>query len=375
MLMEVMPLEYQKLEQEKFLFNFMEKNVQDKKIAVIILSYNGQKYFHDLFKSLKEQTLKPSEVVIVDNNSSDNSVNYIKKNFSEATLIVSKKNTGFAGGNNIGIKEALKNNPDYIFMLNQDTVCDSKCLEILAEKASSIDNLFACQALIMCWPKKNLIQTSGNKMHFLGFGYSGDYKKRVSDEVIKGLNRDPFYLSGAAMFIDVNALNEVGLLDEDFFLYHEDTDICLRAKFLGYKLKLVPEAIIYHKYVEAISKNRWFWSERNRLLSLLKFYKLPTLILLFPFWFFMELGILSYSLIDGWFFTKIKSFFASLSKVPIILKKRNEIQKTRQISDREFIKQIDTKFDFAGFEHPLIKYVVNPIFGFCWKIVRIFIFW
>jgi len=353
----------------------MEKNVQDKKVAVIILSYNGQEYFPDLFKSLREQTLQPSEVVIIDNNSSDDSVEYIKHNFKEATLIVSKKNTGFAGGNNIGIKRALKNNPDYIFMLNQDTVCDSKCLEILAEKASSSGNLFACQPLIMCWPKKNLIQTSGNRMHFLGFGYSGDYKKELSDDVIEGLNRDPFYLSGAAMFIDVNVLNKIGLLDEDFFLYHEDTDICLRAKFLGYKLKLIPEAIIYHKYTEAISKNRWFWSERNRLLSLLKFYKLPTLILLFPFWFFMELGILSYSLMDGWFWIKIKSFFASLSKVPRILRKRRKIQKTRQINDREFIKQIDTRFDFAGFEHPLIKYIVNPIFGFCWKIVRIFIFW
>jgi len=353
----------------------MEKNIQDIKIAVIILSYNGQKYFPELFQSLREQTFQPSEVVIVDNDSKDDSVDYVRKNFPEATLIVNKKNTGFAGGNNIGIKKALENNPDYIFMLNQDTVCDSKCLEILAKEASSTDNLFACQALIMCWPKKNLIQTSGNKMHFLGFGYSGDYKRRLSNEVVQKLNRDPFYLSGAATFIDVNALNEVGLLDEDFFLYHEDTDICLRAKFLGYKMKLVPEAIIYHKYVEAISKNRWFWSERNRPLTLLKFYKLPTLILIFPFWILMELGILAYSLMDGWFGTKIKSFFASLSKVPKILKKRHKIQKTRQISDREFIKQIDTKFDFAGFEHPLIKYIVNPIFGFCWKIVRIFIFW
>ena len=107
----------------------MEKNIQNTKIAVIILSYNGSKYFPDLFNSLREQTLKPSEVVIVDNNSADDSVEYIRKIFSEATLIASKKNTGFAGGNNIGIKEALKNNPDYIFMLNQDTVCDLRCLE------------------------------------------------------------------------------------------------------------------------------------------------------------------------------------------------------------------------------------------------------
>jgi len=353
----------------------MEKNIQNTKIAVIVISYNGQKYFPDLVKSLRKQTLKPSKVIIVDNNSKDGSVDYIKKNFPEATLIVSKKNTGFAGGNNIGIKEALKDNPDYIFMLNQDTVCDEKCLEILARQALRTDNLFACQPLIMCWPKKNLIQTSGNKMHFLGFGYSGDYKKELNDDILKKLGKNFSYLSGAAMFINVDALNKVGLLDEDYFLYHEDTDICLRAKFLGYKLKLIPEAIVYHKYTEAISKNRWFWSERNRLLCLLKFYKLPTLILLFPFWVFMELGILGYSLVNGWFWTKIKSFSSSLVKIPKILRKRHKIQKTRKISDKKFIEQINAKFDFAGFEHPLIKYIVNPVFGFGWKIIRIFVFW
>ncbi|MDO9579725.1 MAG: glycosyltransferase family 2 protein [Bacteroidales bacterium] len=353
----------------------MEKNFQNTKIAIIILSYNGQGYLPDLFKSLREQTLKPSEVVIVDNNSSDDSVDYIKKNFSEATLVVSKKNTGFARGNNIGIKKALENNPDYIFMLNQDTVCDKECLEILAREASSSGNLFACQPLIMCWPEKKLIQTSGNKMHFLGFGYSGDYKKEATDKVVQKLNRNPFYLSGAAMFIDVNALKKIGLLDEDLFLYHEDTDICLRAKFLGYQMKLIPEAIIYHKYTEAISKNRWFWSERNRPLTLLKFYKLPTLILIFPLWFFMELGVLFYSLIDGWLITKAKSSIASCSLFSKTFKKRAQIQKTRQIKDREFVKNIEPCFNFAGFEHPLIKYIVNPVFGFFWKIIRFFIFW
>jgi GT2 family glycosyltransferase len=209
----------------------------------------------------------------------------------------------------------------------------------------------------------------------LGFGYSGDYKKKVKPKVIKKIKQEPAYLSGAALFIKRVALEKTGLLDEDFFLYHEDTDLCWRAKFLGYTLKVFPEAVIYHKYTEAISRNRWFWSERNRPLVLLKFFKAPTLFLILPCFCLMELGIIFYSLLDGWFFTKIKSFLASLTQISKTLKKRREIQKTRRISDRELIKGISAKFDFAGFEHPLIKYIVNPIFGFYWKIVRIFIFW
>jgi len=242
------------------------------KIAVIIVSYNGQKYFSDLFASLREQTLPAEKIVIVDNNSQDDSVAYIQKNFSEATLIASKENLGFAGGNNLGIKKAFEGNPDYIFMLNQDTVCDSRCLEILAKKAQTEDNFFAAQPLIMCWPPEdNLIQTSGNRLHFLGFGYSGNYKEKAVSRLIRKIDQSPAYLSGAALFIRSSVLKKIGLLDEDLFLYHEDTDLCWRAKLQGYSLKVFSEAVVYHKYTEAISRNRWFWSERNRLLFLLKF--------------------------------------------------------------------------------------------------------
>ncbi|MCF7907027.1 glycosyltransferase family 2 protein [Patescibacteria group bacterium] len=346
------------------------------KIAVIILSYNGQKYFPELFASLKAQTLPAQEIVIVDNNSQDDSVPYIQENFPEATLIISEKNLGFAGGNNLGIKKALENKPGYIFMLNQDTVCDPRCLEILAKKSQGEDNLFAAQPLINCWPPEDqLIQTSGNRLHFLGFGYSGDYKNKAESEVIKKIDQEPAYLSGAALFIKSSVLEKTGLLDEDLFLYHEDTDLCWRAKFLGYSLKVFPEALVYHKYTEAISRNRWFWSERNRPLFLLKFFKIPTLILILPCFFLMELGILFYSLLDGWFITKVKSIFSSGGQFFKTLKKRRQIQKSRQFKDRELINKLDSYFDFAGFEHPLIKYIVNPIFGFYWKIVHFFIFW
>lgn len=346
------------------------------KIAVIILSYNGEKYFPELFASLRSQTLSPQEIVIVDNNSQDNSVQYIQENFPEATLIVGKKNLGFAGGNNLGIKKALESKPDYIFLLNQDTVCDSRCLEILAKKAQREDNFFAAQPLIMCWPPQdNLIQTSGNRLHFLGFGYSGNYKKKAFPKVIKKIDQNPAYLSGAALFIRSSILEKIGLLDEDLFLYHEDTDLCWRAKLRGYSLKVFPEALIYHKYTEAISQNRWFWSERNRPLFLLKFFKAPTLILIFPCFLLMELGILFYSLFDGWFLVKIRSIFSAGGQFFKTLRKRHQIQKNRQVSDRELIAKIDNCFDFAGFEHPLIKYIINPFFGFYWKFVKIFIFW
>ncbi len=355
------------------------------KIAVVIVCYNGRDYLPDCLNSLKEQTLLPTDIIVVDNASTDGSQEFLSRFPASPTggqipdsrfrIITNKKNLGFARANNQGIENVLKNKPDYIFLLNQDTICDKNCLAELVKVAQSSDKIFATQSLILCWPKKSQIQTSGDRIHFLGFGHSGDYQKQYNDLTVKQLNKEITYVSGAAMFINVKVLQEVGLMDKDLFMYHEDLDICLRARFLGYQMVLAPEAIVYHKYTAGIPPHRWYWSERNRLLTLLKFYKLQTLVLIFPTWLFMELGVLFYSLLTGWFPLKIKSYFSICWQLPGTLWKRKKIQKSRKISDRQLAEHLEAKFDFAGLEHPLLKYIVNPIFGLIWKGLRKSIFW
>jgi len=345
------------------------------KISVVIVTYNGKHYMKECLESLAKQTHLPLEVIVVDNNSSDGTVDFIKKNFPEVKLIENKKNVFFAPANNQGIEKALKNNPDYVFLLNQDTVCDRNCLKEFSKEAEKKD-LVLSQSLLMHHPKTDLIQNSGNNLHFLGFGYSSNYKiKRKEISFSKDKLPSVTYGSGAALFIKTSFIKKHGGLDEKIFMYHEDTDISLRARMLGKDVKLIPQSIVYHKYTEAISNFRWYWSERNRFFILLRFYKLPTLVLLLPALIFMELGILFYSLVTGWFFTKIKSYFSILAYLPYNLKKRNKIQKQRNISDKKLADILTGKFNFEGFTHPLIKYIVNPILGIYWKIIRKIIQW
>ncbi len=356
----------------------LKKMIKEPKIAVIIVTHNGRKYVSDCFNSLKKQTLSPQEIVCVDNGSHDGTIEYLENNFPEFNLIKNKKNQGFARANNQGIEIALQGPPNYIFLLNQDTICQKDCLEKLVARAEEEkENVFAWQPLILCWPQKDLIQTAGDKIHYLGFGFCGDYKKPISQLPNYPITQLPdiTYASGAAMFINASVLRKVGFLDEDLFLYHEDLDLCLRARFMGYKIKLVPDAIIHHKYTEGIPKHRWYWSERNRLLTLLKFYRLPTLILIFPAWLFMEFGVLGFSLMTGWFHLKIKSYFTCLLQIPKTLIKRKRLQKTRKIKDRQLAEFLEPEFNFAGFENPVIKKIVNPILGTYWRIIRHFIFW
>jgi len=353
----------------------MEKS----KIAVIIVSFNGKSYLGDCLRCLEEQTLAPEKVIVIDNNSKDGSVEFLKEYSLKTELnlefIFSKENLGFTGGNNLGMKKALEEKMDYIFLLNQDTEMEKDTLGKLLEAADREKDLFCLQPLILFADRKDVVQTAGDRIHFLGFGYLGDYLVRLEDFKKKIKRREEIpYASGAAMFIVSDALREVGFFDEDYFLYHEDMDLCLRARILKKKIFLVPQAFVYHKYKSGITPLKWSYSERNRHLMLLKFYKLPTLLLVSPFWFMMEIGSLLYSALIGALALKIKGYFEILSLAPKFLKKRKEIQKTRKIRDKELSNYLDGEFHFQGLASPLF-YLINPILGSGWRMIKKIMFW
>jgi len=353
------------------------------RISVIIVSFNGRPYLVDCFRSLEKQTMRPEEIIIIDNCSTDGTGDYLKnlKLSSEIKLkiILNEKNLGFAKANNQGMKIALKGQADYIFLLNQDTKMEPNCLEELLKAAGKQEDLFALQPLILCWPEKNKVQTSGDRIHFLGFGHLGNYGLSAFAEGYGGSTeggkiREIPYASGAAMFLKRKTLEEVGFFDEDLFMYHEDMDLCLRARLLGKKILLAPAALVYHHYSGKMTSFKWIWSERNRQLMLLKFYKLPTLILIFPFWLLMEIGSLFYSALLGALNLKIRGYFEILGLLPKFLRKRREIQKTRKIKDKELFKYLDGEFKFALMRSPLF-YLINPILGSSWKMIKNIVFW
>ncbi len=356
---------------EKLFQKQTKERMKNSSLFIVIPCHNGRKYIKDLIYSLNQGEVKPNSIIIIDNGSTDGTADLIQQEFPEVRLFSYKESLGYAKASNLGIKKALEDGPDYIFLLNQDIICKKDTIKNLIDFAEIHQNFFILSPLILCWPEKDLIQTSGDMMHFLGFGYSGNYKLPLSEFKLK-----PFtYASGAAMFFNAQKLKKIGFFDEDFVMYHEDADLCLRAQLKKEKYLLVPQAQLYHRYKEEISDFRWFWSERNRILTLIKFYKLPTLLLIAPLFKFMELGVLGFSLFDGWLNLKIKSYQDIYKLLPKILKKRKIIQKERKISDKEFLKYFVDTFHFEGFTHPLLKYIVNPIFGFAWKILYSCVFW
>jgi GT2 family glycosyltransferase len=365
------------------------------KTAVIIVNYNCQKYLPDLLNSLAKLNYpaKKADIFFVDNASTDTSLawaqNHAPKLKHHIYFIKNDKNLGFAGGNNTAIHKALKlEKYKYIVLLNIDTVVDKNWLSELVQKAESNSQIGAAQSLIMMHGQPEVINTSGNKLHYLGFGWSGNYQRLwvgVSDPHPKGNQcvkmgggedtptqpRQIGYASGAAVLYRADVLQKVGLLDEKFFMYHEDLELSWRIRLAGFKIVLAQQSIVYHKYQFSRHKKKWLWTERNRLLTYFSLYKLRTLILFAPIFIFVEFGVLVYSLIDGWFWRKIKAYCQVLASIPYIVKKRRQIHSIRQISDRQILGQMTPKLNFPEI-NGLASTTVNPILQWYFKIMRPF---
>jgi len=205
--------------------------------CIIILNLNGKEFTKNCLNSIKKNTYyKNYKVIVVDNNSSDGSQNLIKSKFKWIDLIENENNRGFSGGNNDGIKYALKKyNPDYFYLLNNDTIVTKNwLLEALKtiEKSKEIGIVGSKQ---LTFDKKPAI--SAGKISMFGVKYYyGNKEKEVN------------WVSGASLLIKREVINKIGFLDERYSpVYYEETDFEFRAKKYGFKIIINPNSIIFHK--------------------------------------------------------------------------------------------------------------------------------
>lgn len=219
------------------------------KVFIIVLNFNGGEKVIECLRSLEQESSLPAKIVVVDNGSEDGSLEMIKKNkvSEKIKIIENKKNLGFAAGNNVGIRYALKKGAHAVLLLNQDTVAEKGFLRPLLENPADI-----VAPVIRFKRKGKWIYDYGGKINWW-LGRSWHLEFSTSREVdfattIRGDVLD--YVSGCAMLIKRPVLEKIGFLDEKFFLYFEDVDFCLRAKQAGFKIAVEPKSMVLHKLAE-----------------------------------------------------------------------------------------------------------------------------
>ena len=284
------------------------------------------------------------------------------------------KNYGFAEGNNIGMREAIKAGAKNIVLLNQDTFVKPDFLDKLLETSKNNSQAGVIQPLILHYQDENKIQSWGNDLHYLGYGWSGGNWEPYKLQATSYKLNIP-YASGAAVLYKTEMLEKIGLFDKNYFSYHEDSDICLRAKLAGYQVILSPESIIHHDYDFPTDKNkiRYFWNEKNRIYLIKKIYTKKTLWLISPMNFFMSCGQLVFALKKGYFFEFLKSRFWFLFNWQKLSEARQQAQQLRTISDRELTQDFSSEIKYQPVSNPLLDKIGNPIMKVWWKLVRLII--
>jgi hypothetical protein len=215
-------------------------------VEVIVLNWNGIADTLECLRSVVAADYPNFQVTVIDNASGGNEPARIRAEFPGATVIENPRNLGFAGGANVGLRHALESGADYALLLNNDTVVDAGFLTALIDAASTRPKLAAACPKTYFFDRRNIINTTGGEYSL----WKGSARQVGRDERDTGqyerLARRG-YADGVCMLIPRSALERVGLLDEEYFAYWEETDWCARAADVGLRCYYVPGARIWHK--------------------------------------------------------------------------------------------------------------------------------
>lgn len=230
-------------------------------ILAIIVTYNGEKYIADCLDSLQKQTQKV-DILVVDNASSDHTCSIIKNEYSTVKVIDIGYNSGFAHANNVGMQHAMENGYEYVLLINEDTVSDNRLVENLLKYA---DRQTAVAPKIYMNGSMTKVWYGAGKMDFEN-GLAINCQKELVDIV-----SEVSFMTGCCMLIHTDILRKVGLFDEKFFMYYEDTDLSLRMYENNIKMMYNPNACLWHRMQGRTKKDYYmYYMERNRLLFLRK---------------------------------------------------------------------------------------------------------
>jgi len=338
------------------------------KISIIVLNYNNKEWSKKCLNSLLNTRHLNYEIIFVDNGSTDGSLDFIRKEFSQTSLIkfVSlPKNLQYAGGNNEGLKYAVG---DYIVFLNNDTIVKPDWLSELEKCMEKDETIGICQSKLLLYDYPTKIDSTGDFLNLLGFSVmQGRFEENYGQY---DKNTDIFSARGACLMIRKSLIKKIGAFDPLYQSIFEDLDLCWRARLAGYKIKLVPSSIVYHKGRATTKGNvgrEAFLSSRNLVIT---FIKNLELINLFKFvLLFMITRVIGYTLLiflrhkhrKVWliyFIEFIKAQLWILRNFRIIWSKRVIIQRyIRKVSDREILPYFkSTRMNLAYFFKWIIEH-------------------
>ena len=348
---------------------------QPRRASVIIVDYNAGEALLGCLESVLATTDQGTEVVVVDNASTDGSAETARKSFPGVNLVRAGTNLGFGAGNNLGARRARGT---YLVFLNPDTVVEPGWLDALLNPLETQPDTGLVTARILLAADPARINACGNTVHVTGLALcrglglpAGSFPEPSEVDAV----------SGAAFAIRRDLFETLGGFDEDMFLYVEDTDLSWRARLAGWRCLYAPGAVVLHEYSLRVTPLKIFYQERNRHLMLLKNLRWATFLALAP--------ALSLAEVVTWGFVllrdranignKVRAYGWIAGNFPAIVRKRRAVQALRKSPDREILRHAGFALDFAqvsgGALGKTASAVFNPLFRVLRGLAMVLVWW
>ena len=345
----------------------METKNERPLVSIIILNYNAGKLLEECVSSIYQSNYKNFEIILVDNDSKDNSHFECKKKFPLINLITNKENLGYCEGNNVGIRVA---NGEFVIILNPDTIVETNWInELLRGYKKFGDGIY--QPKFLTIDNESILQSTGNMIQLFGFGYSrnkGDIDENQfnNGEIIN-------YASGTCLFTTKQIFTKLQFFDSFLFAYHDDLDLCWRASMQGIQSYYIPTSIVFHPsegFSFKWSNFKFFLLERNRLYCLFTHYSHSTILKFLPSLIMVDIAVSFFYLKNGLFSEKIKASLNILKNLRTIQARYNLIQENRTVNDREIISHFKNEVILPKGTNIKNKIPFNSILGALSKICR-----
>lgn len=318
-----------------------------KKVAIVILNYNGRKFLEQFLPNVIEHSSAVADIIVADNCSTDDSVEFMKSHFPNIRLIINDFNGGFSTGYNTALRQV---EADYYVLLNSDIEVSGKWIEPVIELMESDEMIAACQPKIMSYFDKNKFEYAGAAGGFIDkYGYpfcrGRVFQHLEEDHGQYDDVKEIFWATGACMFVRASLYHKYGGLDDSFFAHMEEIDFCWRLKNLGYKIMYCPDSKIYHIGGGTLPKSsarKTYLNFRNNLSLLIKNLPKGTVFWTIFYRIFLDWIAAFKFLCDGSFadfFAVIRAHFSFYRHIPKLRKvrKQHSHKKVSQIYQKNIV--------------------------------------
>lgn len=245
--------------------------IKKNRIGIVIVNYNGANYQNECIESIYKSTYTNFDIVVVDSGSTDNSVEKLSNAFPDVKIIRNNDNIGVAAGNNIGIDYFMENNFEYIMLMNNDVEIEDKLIERLLDKADentiTVPKIYYYQPSDMLWFAGGELDWKHGTSFHIGINEKDD-KQYDKEKVIS-------YSPTCCMLIHRNIIEQIGKMDERYFMYYDDTDFCARVSYNeNFIIKYIPDAMLWHKVSSSSGEGsplKTYYCTRNKLIYMSKY--------------------------------------------------------------------------------------------------------